>query len=73
MSAYESLWTHESNLPESLKDPYLKVTPRDTRTGIQPRPIDVDKYVTGIGVKPYVEGLKGPRKGGYASLTNYRT
>lgn len=70
---YTRLWSVEDMLPEWFSDSNIPRIP-DPRTSQQPREINVDKYVTDVRVKPYIEGRKESRvRGGYASLTNYRT
>ncbi len=71
--SYEKLWSHEQDLPEWIRYPGISVAKNEPqKQGVEPREISVDKYVTDVSVQPYIEGHKRSRRGGYASLTNYR-
>lgn len=74
-SPYFRLMHQELTIPEWLKDPsipYNGVRPFVPASGIEPKEVDVDKYVRIKGTQPFIEGHKGPgNRGGYASLTNY--
>jgi hypothetical protein len=74
-SPYFRLMQVESTTPDWLKDPsipYNGKRPFVPDTGIEPKRIDVDRFVHNVKTQPFVEGHKDPGiRGGYASLTNY--
>lgn len=74
-SPYFRLMHVESQIPEWLKDPnipYHGKRPFVPEDGIEPKRIDVDKYVGNIQTLQHIEGHKDSGvRGGYASLTNY--
>lgn len=74
-SPYFRLMQMETSTPEWLKDPsipYNGKRPFIPEIGIEPKRLDVDKYVKDVNTQQYIEGRKDPGvRGGYASLTNY--
>ena len=63
-SPYFRLMQMEVSIPDWLKDPSLEYNgqrPFVPAEGIEPKRIDVDKYVKGVGVQPFVEGNKKRR------------